>query len=45
LAFGLFGFLFPHNTTPVTQNHQVNLRAQTTTPQTESTMRDDRWFY
>jgi hypothetical protein len=45
LAFGLFGFLFPHNTTPVTQNHQVNLRAQTTTSQTESTMRDDRWFY
>ena len=29
LAFGLIGFLFPHNTTPVTQNHQVNLHPGT----------------
>jgi len=45
LAFSLFGFLFPHHANQVKPNHQVNLRQQVTTEQTDSTMGYDRWFY
>jgi hypothetical protein len=47
LAFGLFGFLFPHPANQVKQHHQVNL---TTTEQvTQQEPADDgsqyEWFY
>jgi hypothetical protein len=47
LAFGMFGFLFPHQANQVKQNHQVNLI--TTEQATQQEPADDgsvyEWFY
>ena len=35
LAFGLFGFLFPHHANQVKENHQVHLTTSEQVPQPE----------
>ena len=47
LAFGLFGFLFPHQNQPVKQNHRVNLitTEQATQPEPADNGSQYQWFY
>jgi hypothetical protein len=47
LAFSLFGFLFPHQTKPVKQNHRINLitTEQATQPEPADDGSQYEWFY
>jgi hypothetical protein len=47
LAFSLFGFLFPHQTKQVKQNHRVNLitTEQATQPEPADDGSQYEWFY
>jgi hypothetical protein len=47
LAFGLFGFLFPHHANKVKPNNQVNLTTseQTTTQKPADEGPQYEWFY
>jgi len=47
LAFSLFGFLFPHNTKPVNQSHQVHLMKteQAAQPRPADDGSRYEWFY
>ena len=47
LAFSLFGFVFPHPTKQVKQNHRVNLitTEQATQPEPADDGSQYEWFY